>query len=69
MFIFFLDIEDNMTLRSSIYKLDEKSEYKLIQNKEAINNTRDEFPDVIENRGLNKNMLDYDKKDEKKLLK
>lgn len=58
-----------MVLKSSIYKLDEKSEYKLIQNREAINNAREDFPDVIENIGLNKNMLDYDKKDEKKLLK
>ena len=67
--IFNLDIEDNMLLKSSIYKLDEKSEHKLIQNKEAINNSRDDFPDVIENIGLNKNMLIYDKKDERKLLK
>jgi hypothetical protein len=58
-----------MVLKSSIYKLDEKSEYKLIQNKEAINNSREDFPDVVENIGLNKNMLNYDKKDEQKLLK
>jgi hypothetical protein len=58
-----------MVLKSSIYKLEEKSEYKLIQNKEAINNSRDDFPDVIENIGLNKNILNYDKKDEQKLLK
>jgi len=58
-----------MVLKSSIYKLEEKSEYKLIQNKEAINNSRDDFPDVIENIGLSKNILNYDKKDGQKLLK
>jgi hypothetical protein len=58
-----------MVLKSSIYKLDEKSEYKFIQNKEAVNNSRNDFPDVIENIGLSHNMLDSDKKDEKKLLK
>lgn len=58
-----------MVLKSSIYKLDDKSEHKLIQNREAINNSRDDFPDVIENVGLNKNMLGSDKKDDQKLLK
>ena len=58
-----------MVLKTSIYKLDEKSEYKLIQNKEAINNSRNDFPDVIENIGLNKNLLDTDKKYDQKMLK
>lgn len=58
-----------MVLKTSLYKLDDKSEYKLIENKEAVNNLRADFPDVIDNVGLNKNMLDTDKKIEQKLLK
>jgi len=58
-----------MVLKTSLYKLDEKSEYRLIQNKEAINNSRNDYPDVIENIGLKENLLDYKKQENQKLLK
>ena len=56
-----------MILKSSSYKLDEKSEYKLIENREAINNMRNDFPEIRENIGMDKNLLQKD--DDKKLLK
>jgi hypothetical protein len=55
-----------MILKTSVYKLDEKSEFKLIENREAVNNLRNDFPEIRENIGLNKNLL---QKEEKKLLK
>lgn len=57
-----------MILKTSHYRLDEKSEYKLIENREAINNMRNDFPEIKENIGLNKNLLEKEE-DEKKLLK
>jgi hypothetical protein len=58
-----------MILKTSIYKLDEKSEFKLIENREAVNNLRNDFPEIRENIGLSKNLLQKDEKEERKLLK
>ena len=58
-----------MVLKTSIYKLDEKSEYAMIQNKEAVNNFKNEFPEIMEDVGLNRNLLENEKKIEQKLIK
>jgi hypothetical protein len=52
-----LDIEDNMVLKSSIYSLSEKDEYRLVQNKEAVSMNKIDSPDVIDQVGLDENLL------------
>lgn len=47
-----------MVLKSSIYALDEKSEERLIQHKEAVSSLKSDSPDVIEGIGLNSNLLE-----------
>ena len=59
-----------MILKTSSYRLDEKSEYKLIENREAINNMKNDFPEIKQNIGMDRNLLQKKDKDEdKKLLK
>ncbi len=60
-----IDIEDNMVLRSSNYKLSGDSEELLIKNKEAISSIKTDSPDIIENIGLNENLLN-DRRENKK---
>jgi hypothetical protein len=42
-----------MILNSSSYVISEKHEPQLIQHKEAVNNKTIEFPDIVEDIGLN----------------
>jgi hypothetical protein len=53
-----LDIEDNIVLKSSLYSISEKSENILIQNKEAISMAKLDSPDVIDDVGINNNLLE-----------
>ena len=51
-----------MVLKTSIYSISEKDEHRLIENKEAISMLKTDSPDVIENVGLDVNLLGTDKK-------
>ncbi len=46
-----------MVLKSSIYSLSEKDEYRLVQNKEAVSMNKIDSPDVIDQVGLDENLL------------
>jgi hypothetical protein len=46
-----------MVLKTSIYSLSEKDEYRLIENKEAVSMIKSDSPDIIDNIGLNENLL------------
>jgi hypothetical protein len=58
-----------MVLKSSIYSLGEKSEEKLIEHKEAISSLKSDHPDLIEDIGLNKKLLDQTKNEDTKFIK
>jgi hypothetical protein len=55
-------------MKSSNQSIIGEDEFKLIQNKEAVNSIRSEIPDVIDNVGVDKQMITSEKKDEQKLL-
>lgn len=65
---FAMNIEDNIVLRSSTYKLDEKSEEILIQNREAVSSLNIDSPNVIQDVGLNKNLLERKNNYDSKLI-
>jgi hypothetical protein len=55
-------------MKSSNQSIIGEDEFKLIQNKEAVNSIRSEIPDVIDNVGVEKKMISSDKDNEPKLL-
>lgn len=58
-----------MVLKSSQYKLDEKSEFKSLQHKEAISMLKIDSPEIIDDVGLKHKLLKGEHKEEEKLIK
>jgi hypothetical protein len=46
-----------MVLKSSTYSLSEKDEYRLIHNKEAVSMNKIDSPDIIDQVGMEENLL------------
>jgi hypothetical protein len=57
-----------MVLKSSIYSLGEKSEELMVQHKEAISSLKVDSPDLIEDIGLNKKLLEETNQQRTKLI-